>query len=114
MKITDATSALSGLTLSTHRRTPATRAEQAPVELTGRPAPIDEGKLAEQVEAINGAVRSADEHLRFSVHKETHQVIVRLVDTTTDQVLREFPSEKFLDLVVNLQKLAGLQVDETR
>ena len=111
MRITDATSAPSGLTLSTHRRAPDKPAEQTPV---ARPQPVREGKLAEQVEAINGAIRTADDHLTFSVHKETNRIVVRLVDTATDEVLREFPSEKFLDLVASLQKLTGLQVDETR
>jgi uncharacterized FlaG/YvyC family protein len=29
-------------------------------------------------------------------------------------VIKEFPSEKFLDVVADLMKVAGLQVDETR
>lgn len=68
-------------------------------------------QLGQTVEQINDALRTADEHLQFSVHQETHAIVVKLMDASTKEVLREFPSEKFLDLVAKLQELAGLQVD---
>ncbi|MNT08269.1 flagellar protein FlaG [compost metagenome] len=74
---------------------------------------VSEAALNKSVEAVNRAFSRADEHLSFKVHKETNRIMVRLVDGKTEQVIREFPSEKFLDLVADLMKLAGLQVDET-
>lgn len=93
---------------------PSTRRE-APIELAAVPAKTepatDEKALKERVEELNHAFKAVDDRLQFSVHKETNRIVVRLVDNATDEILREFPSEKFLDLVARLQKLSGTQVD---
>lgn len=117
MKITDVTSARSAAQATVARSSaqPAA-APAAPVpapNLAGAPVMVSEAALNKSVEIVNKALSRADEHLSFKVHKETNRIMVRLVDNKTDQVLREFPSEKFLDLVADLMKLAGLQVDET-
>jgi uncharacterized FlaG/YvyC family protein len=39
--------------------------------------------------------------------------VVKLVDRQTHEVLREFPSEKFLDMMAKLQQVAGLNVNLT-
>ncbi|MEW6725528.1 MAG: flagellar protein FlaG [Bacillota bacterium] len=52
--------------------------------------------------------------LQFSVHEQTKDVIVRVLDSATGDVIREFPPEAILDMVANLLDLAGLLVDEKR
>lgn len=74
---------------------------------------IAAAELGKTVDRVNDALRSADEHLQFEVHEDTQAVVVRLMDVSTNKVLREFPSKKFLDMVAKLQELAGLQVDVT-
>lgn len=67
-----------------------------------------------EVSLMNEGLKRADDHLKFSVHKETGRVIVRLMDDESGEVLREIPSEKFLNMVVHLQEsLSGAQVDVT-
>lgn len=72
-------------------------------------------KLVErEVSLMNEGLKRADDHLKFSVHKDTGRVIVRLVDDESGEVLREIPSEKFLNMVVHLQQsMSGAQVDVT-
>jgi flagellar protein FlaG len=119
MKITDVTSARSAAQATVARSSaqpvaaPAAPAVAPAPTLAGAPAMVSEKALNKSVEVVNQAFSRADEHLSFKVHKETNRIMVRLVDNKTEQVLREFPSEKFLDLVADLMKLAGLQVDET-
>ncbi|MFZ5898483.1 MAG: flagellar protein FlaG [Bacillota bacterium] len=52
--------------------------------------------------------------LQFSVHEETKDVIVRVLDSVTGEVIREFPPEAILDMVARMLDLAGLLVDEKR
>ncbi|MFN3428498.1 MAG: flagellar protein FlaG [Candidatus Sericytochromatia bacterium] len=117
MKITDVTSARSAAQATIARTAVAPNPgapAAAPVpDLAGAPSMVSESTLNKSVEIVNKAFSRADEHLSFKVHKETNRIMVRLVDNQTDKVVREFPSEKFLDLVADLMKLAGLQVDET-
>lgn len=113
MKITDVTSALSAVQLSVSRIPSA--AEGAPaVEQAVRP-PVDEATVRREVKVANEILqKNANEHLQFSVHEESQRIVVKLVNEVTNEVVREMPPEKFLDLVADLMKLAGLQVDEVR
>jgi uncharacterized FlaG/YvyC family protein len=115
MKLTDVTSARTAVQTTVARTAGPALASKAPAEpvLAAAPSMVSEAALRQGVDRMNQAVKKADENLQFSVHQETNRIVVKLVDAQTDEVLREFPSEKFLDLVADLMKLAGLQVDET-
>ena len=71
-------------------------------------------KLEEIIEALNQFMRALDVELRFQIHEPTHEVIARLINKETGEVIREIPPEKFLDMLARLQELAGLFVDELR
>ena len=38
--------------------------------------------------------------------------MVKIIDITTDEIIREIPPEKILDIVAGLWELSGLLVDE--
>jgi flagellar protein FlaG len=115
MKITDVTSAINAAQFSVSR---LGSGEEPPAIALAGPGPsaaVDEATLRQEVDAVNAVLqKSADEHLQFSVHQESNRIVVKLVNAVTHEVVREMPSEKFLDLVADLMKLAGIQVDETR
>jgi uncharacterized FlaG/YvyC family protein len=48
-----------------------------------------------------------------TIHKPD-DIIVKIIDTDTKEVIREIPSEKILDMFANMLELAGLLVDERR
>ena len=50
--------------------------------------------------------------LRFNVNNELGSVIVKIVDPTTDQVIKEIPSEDIQHLKVRIRKAIGLLFDE--
>lgn len=72
-----------------------------------------EEQIRAQAEEANKALKASGERLQFEVHKGTNTILVRLVDDATQEVIKEYPSEKFLDMVVELQRIAGLRVDTT-
>jgi len=74
----------------------------------------DFNKLQEIIDALNQFMRTLDIELRFQIHEPTHEVIARLINKETGEVIREIPPEKFLDMLAKLQELAGLFVDELR
>jgi len=75
---------------------------------------VDFNKLQEIIDALNQFMRTLDIELRFQIHEPTHEVIARLINKETGEVIREIPPEKFLDMLAKLQELAGLFVDELR
>lgn len=50
----------------------------------------------------------------FGVHEETGRQTVKLVDKETQKVIKEFPSEKMLDMLAKVWKMSGIIVDEKR
>lgn len=76
--------------------------------------PIGMRKLDSVVEQGNKALKSVDTYLKVSVHEKTNQIVVKIIDTATDEVIKEIPPEKFLDLVHSLCEQLGIFVDEKR
>lgn len=71
-----------------------------------------EARVEESVENINRELKSLETNLRFSIHKTTKQIMVKIVDTNTSEVIREIPSEKILDMVAAMMERAGLFLDK--
>jgi flagellar protein FlaG len=51
-------------------------------------------------------------HFEFKIHEKSGEVIVKLIDNETDEVVREIPSEKMVEIMSNLRELVGLCVDK--
>lgn len=84
-------------------------------EQTAEKKATGEKFLATAVQQAQELLHAFDRGVRFDVHKETHTTIVRVVNNDTGEVIREIPSEKFLDMLASFQKqLAGLFVDEMK
>lgn len=75
---------------------------------------ISERMLIKTIEKANKELVIANRALEFSVHEKTKEIIVRVIDVETKEVIREIPSEKILDLLANMLELAGILVDERR
>lgn len=75
---------------------------------------VSEHEVIQAIEKANKHIRSFDRRLEFSIHDATKQIIVKVIDTENDNIIREIPSEKILDMVAHLWEMAGLLVDEKR
>lgn len=51
---------------------------------------------------------------KFGYHQKTKRVTIKIVDKDTQEVIREVPPEKTLDMIAKVWELAGLLVDEKR
>lgn len=66
------------------------------------------------VQDANEQLKVYDRRLEFSIHDETHRIMVKVIDTTDDSVIREIPSEKALDMLAYAWKVSGILLDEKR
>ena len=64
-------------------------AQNAPVQ----PSPEE---LNSAVAAINKVMQESNPNLEFSVDTSTHRTVVKMVDTSTGTLIRQFPSEAAL------------------
>jgi len=75
---------------------------------------LRDATVIEAIEQANRALQTNNAYLKFSIHEKTHQIMVKVVDSQTDEVIRELPPEKVLDMVARMWELAGILVDEKR
>ncbi|HHW49106.1 MAG TPA: flagellar protein FlaG [Clostridiaceae bacterium] len=83
-------------------------------EYEKRELPISERAVIDAIERANRAISIANRKFEFSIHEKTKQIMVKVINTDTNEVIREIPPEKILDIVASLMELAGLIVDERR
>lgn len=91
-----------------------TSGKRVPTELPGRPDVVGIGVEAveELVEGLNQTLQVVDKRLQFLVHEMTGRIYVKVINQETEEVIREIPPEKILDLVGRIQELVGILVDE--
>ena len=66
-------------------------------------------ELQDVLESARQAIRqSSSSNLEFSVDEQLGRTIVRLVDTNTQEVIRQIPSEEFLRAARSIDVLRGL------
>ncbi|MDW0111465.1 flagellar protein FlaG [Sporosarcina aquimarina] len=65
----------------------------------------------EVTESMNKFLESVDTQLRFKLHDELHEYYVTIVDSKTDEVVREIPSKKLMDMHAEMKKFLGLLID---
>ncbi len=69
-------------------------------------------KVKSAVDDINKQIRST--RCSFKYHEETNRISITVIDKDTDEVIKEIPPEKTLDMIAKAWELAGLMVDERR
>ena len=79
---------------------------------------IDEGQkytedeIIDAIEKANRELIVFDRRFEFSIHEKTKQVMVKVIDATNGQVIREIPPEKILDVAAAILEMSGLLLDE--
>lgn len=60
------------------------------------------------VDTFNGYIPMAENHLVFSIDEDRGKVVIKIVDSTTQDVIRQIPSEQALEISRSLDNLRGL------
>ncbi len=75
---------------------------------------IDQDKLAKAVESLNKTMDVVDRALEFSIHEDTNRIIVRVVDRSNyeEEIIREIPPERILNMVAVFIDMIGIMFDQ--
>ncbi len=73
--------------------------------------PVTREAVAAAVQSANAYVQSVSTSLHFSLDEDTGRTVVKMVDTRTDEVLRQFPSEEMLAISRSIDRMQGLLVN---
>ena len=77
---------------------------------------LEAENLHNAAETINQALKISNYHLQFNLHEKSGRYQVKVVDTNSNEVIREIPPERMLEIAADIRqmmdKLLGLVVDE--
>lgn len=73
-----------------------------------------EKSVIDAIEKANKLIIGTRTEMEFSIHEKTKEIMVKVIDSDTKEVIREIPREKLLDMVAKMWEMAGILVDERR
>lgn len=105
---------ISGDTAALHHggRPPATALETAAAVKSAAPLPTLD-QVAQAVTHLNQSAQAKSQGLEFSIDKDSKRTIVKVIDQTTKEVLRQIPSPEVLELAKSLDETKSLLSKQT-
>ncbi|WP_310550755.1 flagellar protein FlaG [Paenibacillus glufosinatiresistens] len=89
-----------------------TNLELNQAERQGVKVPIGEEQLIKAIDKAVKALEGPSTTLEISIHEKTHELMVKVLNKDTGELIREVPPEKTLDLVAKMMEIAGILIDE--
>lgn len=72
---------------------------------------ITKEELEKAVEKANQFLLGLKTQFDFKIHEGTGRTVVRLIDKHTEEVVKEIPPERMLDILASIWDSAGILVD---
>lgn len=73
---------------------------------------LNETTVEKAISNANNFLKGSFREINYGIHEKTRQLIIKVVDTETKEVVREIPPEKALDVLANIWEMAGILVDK--
>ena len=71
-----------------------------------------EKEVENAVNKINKFLDGEGTHVQYEKHDVLNQMIIKVIDNNTNEVIKEIPSKKILDMVAKMCEMAGILVDK--
>ena len=70
--------------------------------------PVSDENLQQAVDQLQSFTNNVAKNLKFSIDEDTGKTIVKLLDTQTQEVIRQFPTEEAISIARTLDKVQGM------
>lgn len=81
-------------------------------EVTSKDKGYKEEDVAKAVDKLNKFLQEDNTTAEYEVHEVFGDIMIKIVDNNTKEVLMEVPPKKILDLVAKMCEMAGVVVDK--
>ena len=75
---------------------------------------LAEIEIESTLQQLNQEVEAFNIGFRFKLHEESNRYMFLVVDLITNEVIKEIPPQKMLDLAAQIDRLVGLLLDDKR
>ena len=79
---------------------------------TGEKKEINKEELVEMNAALNKFLQIINSDIQFALHEKTQRLMVQVVDSKEQKVLREFPAHELLDTMAKIREYVGAILDK--
>jgi len=81
---------------------------------TARPSapPPSREDVDAAVEKLNESMKQSSQSLEFSIDKDSKDIVVKLIDQSTKEVVRQIPSEEALQIAKSIDRMQGRLIKE--
>ncbi len=63
--------------------------------------------VMEVLDSFQDMSKTIQTKLNFTVHEENHEIIIKVIDKESNQLIRQFPSDEMLNLQDKMRDMAG-------
>lgn len=68
--------------------------------------------IMKAVETMNKELEPSGKKLAYSIHERTNQILIKVIDIETNEVIKEIPDEKLMDMMADFCEASGILIDE--
>ncbi len=72
----------------------------------------NKNQLTEKIAQLNDYSQKINREIQFSVDEGTDRTVVKVIDSETDKVIRQIPSEEVLKIAESLENFSGMLLQE--
>lgn len=69
-------------------------------------------QVEEAVKAVNEFIQPLNNSLQFNIDDDTGKTVVKVIDMSTKEIIRQFPSEEMLSIAKAVNKMQGLLIQQ--
>ena len=71
-----------------------------------------EEDIAKAVGKLNKLLKNENTYAEYSVHEKFGDIMIKIINQDTKEVIVEYPPKKILDLIAKMCELAGVAIDK--
>lgn len=71
-----------------------------------------EEDIAKAVDKLNKFLKDENTYAEYSVHEKLGDIMIKIINQDTKEVIMEYPPKKILDLIAKMCELAGIAIDK--
>ncbi|MFI8687997.1 flagellar protein FlaG [Rossellomorea sp. NPDC077527] len=88
------------------------QAQERHHEKTPTKEPVTKEKIEDVVHGMNEFMATSNTHLKFEFHDKLKEYYVTIVDDRTQEIVKEIPAKKMLDMHAAMTEFVGLLIDK--
>ncbi len=86
----------------------------APTKPESKPQDLSRQNLKDLTDTLNAAAKSMNRRVSFSFNEKISRVVMKVINTRNNEVIREIPSREMVRVYEHIHELLGMFVDESR